>query len=300
MSTTLTKPTEKQLYAFQNIVEFIQSLKNYYGEKNKQLNLYNRLVAKTYISDTQVVLRHVEVFRLFCVSNREAISERDTKKFTNSTIHFSDRIMLNIADILDHLDPESKLVAWDYILVIDALLDPENGAKQLLTALKNNSMPISDVPLDAYSNNFSLSSLASSLDPTMIMSLLGGMGGGLNGSGSGGGGDPMNILKMVGNMMTPENIQNMFNTTETMFSQLKDIVGDENNPQMNTLMNSLEDVMVQMKEKHTRADVKLEERKEPERDEYRVERENEVMIQHSYLSPIEEESDIYYNDDDLD
>jgi hypothetical protein len=123
------KSTGNDLQAFQTILDFVTNLNEFFGEGNRSLGLYYRLISKMSFQDDDLILRHLGVFKEFCVLNRTSI--RNQSHITHPRIQFSEKIYIDINYILKSADSETTQVIWDYILAISALLDPENNAREI-------------------------------------------------------------------------------------------------------------------------------------------------------------------------
>lgn len=134
------------LVIFEKICEFISDLaqliipdKNEHTDQPfvdievcKSLDLYRFLVIeKTTIAHKTAINKHVEIFRDFCIQNREAIYEKDASKFVVESIVKSDKVRIDIAAILKSIPSEHKAPIWKYLLYISAFVDPQGRAKEL-------------------------------------------------------------------------------------------------------------------------------------------------------------------------
>lgn len=138
-----SKPTSTELSAFQTISEFITSIHGYYTDHPTysfvhSLKLYYRLVSKTTFVEDNNILRHVQVFRQFCVENRDQIRAK-TAVFTPSKVEFTDKIYVDMNSVFKHADNETTQTLWEYLMTISALLDPENKTRELLQELKSKN-----------------------------------------------------------------------------------------------------------------------------------------------------------------
>jgi hypothetical protein len=195
MQAQISKKTSGQdLTSFQTILEFITNLQDYYGADKhpavRPLNLYHRLISKMSFRDDELILRHINVFKNFCVSNREQIRTRNSE-LNVKKIEFSDRIYIDMGYILNKSDADSTNAVWEYLLTISAYVDPENKTKELLQQLRENT--------NSNEGNF----LANMIE-TMSTQLPGAGAG----AGAGGGGDG-NPLALIGNLMNSDLIGNL-------------------------------------------------------------------------------------------
>jgi len=107
-----------------------------FADKQHSLKLYCRLINKTTIAHEQPIQKHVDAFRTFCTTNREAILSKDSSKFIDTKVSYSPRVFVNIAIVFKDADSETSLVIWKHLLLISALVDPSGKAKEVL---KNSS-----------------------------------------------------------------------------------------------------------------------------------------------------------------
>ena len=121
-----------ELLAFKAISEFISALGESFGNRQKSLALYARLIEKTTLSHTDVIKKHVGKFRVFCISNRESIQNKKSDTFTLSEIKYSDRVYIDMRRVFKSADIAEKLVIWKHLLTISALVDRESNAKSIL------------------------------------------------------------------------------------------------------------------------------------------------------------------------
>lgn len=130
---------DHQVLEFKAITSFVSDLNSVFSKRFHTLALYNRLLEKTCLSHDEYIKRHIEIFRLFCTSNRDAIYEHDKAKFTMNEVKYSNRVYINIRQILDVSDQEEENAIWKHILTISALLDPSGKARNVLKDMKDNN-----------------------------------------------------------------------------------------------------------------------------------------------------------------
>jgi hypothetical protein len=131
MSTDISN---QELITFKSLVSFIEELnKNF--TSNHSLNLYARLISKTTLKHTKIIKKHIELFKSFCISNRDAIYSKDYKLIKQRKISYSDNVFINFDFIFERADKDSQNVIWEHLLTISALTDPTGKAKEIL---KNN------------------------------------------------------------------------------------------------------------------------------------------------------------------
>ncbi len=124
--------TDTSLITFKAISNFTNCLEEVFGEEHRFLKLYAHLINKTQIAHEKPILKHIEAFRLFCMSNRDAIEQKNYKKFEMNNITYSDRVYIDMKIIFTSADKETASIIWKHLLTISALVDPTGKAKQLL------------------------------------------------------------------------------------------------------------------------------------------------------------------------
>lgn len=159
--------SNSNLIAFKAITVFVNELSLAFSDTIHSVKLYNHLISKTTLSHEKVIKRHIEIFKEFCISNRDGILDKNIKKFLKFKIEYSDKVFIDFANIFEHSDRDTKKVIWNHLLTISAILDPEGKAKDVLKNDKesNESDFITDIiskveehvkpgtnPLEAVSN----------------------------------------------------------------------------------------------------------------------------------------------------
>lgn len=120
------------IIAFNTISDFICELGNSFGSKQKSVALYARLIEKTTISHKEIINKHVDKFRTFCVANRNSIKEKKHVDFVQPRVSYSERVYIDMKHLFNIADNSEKRVMWKYLLTISAILDREGGAKEVL------------------------------------------------------------------------------------------------------------------------------------------------------------------------
>ena len=115
---------------FNAIKSFVTEINSLYGAHYKPLALYGRLIEKTNLSHKIPVNKHINAFRKFMVSNRNAIYNMNEQEFKPHKIQYNDNVYFNIKTIMNMADPDTQQVIWQHLLVLSALLDSGSNAKQ--------------------------------------------------------------------------------------------------------------------------------------------------------------------------
>jgi hypothetical protein len=128
------------IVAFKSICSFVKDLSDMFGNNNRPLALYNRLLEKTAITHDQAIEKNVSVFHKFVVTNRDAIIERQIDCLAVSKIEYSERIFIDLLPIYMKADKDAKDAIEKHLLAICAIVDPASNAKKLLMeTLKSTS-----------------------------------------------------------------------------------------------------------------------------------------------------------------
>ena len=126
--------TDTSLVCFKAISNFTTELGETFSKKHRPLKLYTRLIEQTKITHEKPIRNHIDAFRKFCITNRDAIINKEYKQFTLQKISYSKRVFINMSEIFDMADKETRKVIWDHLLCISALVDPAGKAKEILKA----------------------------------------------------------------------------------------------------------------------------------------------------------------------
>ena len=126
--------TDYNILTFKTINDFVNELTEIFGGSNHSLKLYQRLLDKTTINHEKSIEKHISIFKVFCVQNRDMILNKDITKLstTNNKVNFSDKVYIDFSNIFKTADKDTKGVILDYLLTISALVDPTAKAKDIL------------------------------------------------------------------------------------------------------------------------------------------------------------------------
>jgi len=130
---------ESYLIAFKAVCNFVNDLNIAFGNRYKPLKLYNRLISKTQICHDTAIKKHLTLFTNFCISNRDAFSERDNKKLVNTKIEYSSNVYFDVNTIFGFADEDTRSIIWRHLLTISAILDPAGKAKELLKKIQEEN-----------------------------------------------------------------------------------------------------------------------------------------------------------------
>lgn len=226
--------TDTSLLAFKAISNFTNELSEVFSESHRPLKLYAHLINKTTLACDQAIQKHFEAFNSFCVSNRDAISERNVGKLNTKKISYSKRVWIDMGEIFKLADSDSKSVIWKHLLTISALVDPSGKARQILKEQKEKGNGgeeinfltdiISKVENKVSPNSNPMEAVSSIMQSGIFTELVQGMGNGLqNGS--------LDLNKLMG-------------TVQTMVTKLSHDAGDDEGGEqamnmINTMMGNL-------------------------------------------------------------
>lgn len=179
-------PTDTSLIAFKAISDFTNDLGCVFSDNQRSLKLYSHLINKTTLSHENPIKKHIEAFRLFCVSNRTAIAERDSKQLGRNRITYSKRVFINMKEIFKVADRETTKVIWKHLLTISALVDPEGNARDILKDEKENDNEtnflaniVDRMDSEVDTNGDPAAAIASVMQSGLLSDLVSGLGSGL-------------------------------------------------------------------------------------------------------------------------
>jgi hypothetical protein len=186
--------SDNSLITFKAISNFTTCLDEVFGKSHKPLKLYAHLISKTTFAHDVPIQKHINAFREFCTSNRDAIISKNSHKFNPKIIKYSSRVYIDMGIILSESDVDTTVIIWKHILTISALVDPAGKAKEILQETINKDSEngteanfLSDIigKVEEHVNPDSnpMEAVSSIMKSGIFTELVGGMGNGLqNGS----------------------------------------------------------------------------------------------------------------------
>ena len=175
------------IIAFKAISTFTNQLSEIFGsdKQNHSLKLYDRLIGKTSISHDKAIQKHIELFREFCITNRDGLMSKDIKMIVNYKVEYSEKVYIDFSNIFKKADKETTDIIWKHLLTISALLDPAGNAKEILKNSKDNKEAdfLSDI-IDKVENHVSpnsnpMEAVSSIMSSGVFTDLISGMNSGI-------------------------------------------------------------------------------------------------------------------------
>jgi hypothetical protein len=124
---------------FKAITQFVSELNQEFGSKHKNIALYNRLLERTGIVHVGPINKHIDCFRVFFEKNQKAIEEKNSAAFTATKISYSDRVFIDLVQVLKQSSKDNSKIIWQHILTIWGLIDPTCQARKLLHDITQES-----------------------------------------------------------------------------------------------------------------------------------------------------------------
>lgn len=178
--------TDTSLLAFKSISKFINDLSEMFGENQRQLQLYSFLLSRTTLAHETAILKHTDIFRTFCVENRDAISGMEKSKLANPNIYYSEKVNIDMDEIFALADVSTTKTIWKHLLTISAIVDPTGEARKVLKEVKsqgNETNFLSDmmdkIEKNVDSNANPMEAISSMMSSGIFTEMIGGMGNGL-------------------------------------------------------------------------------------------------------------------------
>jgi hypothetical protein len=124
--------SEQKVLVFKYICNFIKDLNESFGEGQKSLRLYAHLVERTGIMHEEPIRKHIRLFFDFLHENRDAVVEKDPKAFKTWRLDYSEKVGVDMKDVLERADRQETEAIFKHLLAILAVLDPSSSAKDVL------------------------------------------------------------------------------------------------------------------------------------------------------------------------
>jgi len=237
------------LLSFKSISDFVKQLSEIFTNKNyHSLKLYVHLLNKTTLSHGKAIKKHIGLFRNFCISNRDAITNKNIKILTQNKIEYSSRVYIDFYEIFKDSDSETISVIWSHILTISALLDPAGKAKEILKNNKDSKEAnfLSDIINKVESNVTPganpLEAMSSMMSSGIFNDLLSGMNSGIQ-TGDLDLGKLMSTVQTMcsslSNNTESNDIDNPMNMVNTILSSMPKKDGVEGMPDLSTILGPM-------------------------------------------------------------
>jgi hypothetical protein len=164
---TLTVPESRDvsestdLVIFKAITTFVSELSNLYGDDNPPLFLYQKLVVKTKVVHVEPIRKHIIAFKTWLSINSDAIKTRDVSLLKDTPIKYSDKVYIDIKNLmlLSELDIQTSI--WKHIHVIKSLLEGTKGREKGGKSCENEQNFMKNV----------MKKIESSIDPNTMANL---------------------------------------------------------------------------------------------------------------------------------
>ena len=121
---------------FTRILTFVKEVNVLFGEKYPNISLYYKLLKKTPISNKGAIKKQNTVFKTFLENNKEAIIEKDLSLFKDDKISFSERVFINITQVLKEADDNENI--YKHLQLISAILIKDEKMVEALKDTRDN------------------------------------------------------------------------------------------------------------------------------------------------------------------
>lgn len=119
---------------FTKILTFVKELNNTFGNKYQNIQLYYKLLKKTPVSNKVAIKKQNLVFSTFLTNNEEAVLKSEYSLFKDDKISFSDRVYINIRQIIS--ESEDASVMFKHLQLISILFKKDD---KMIEALKSEN-----------------------------------------------------------------------------------------------------------------------------------------------------------------
>lgn len=131
--------SNQDLIIFKAISGFVCALNEEMGKRYKSVALYNRLLEKTGVMHTGPILKHIDHFRQFFITNAAAMQSCKPEHMVDPKISYSSNVYIDVAAAIRHSSAEDAKVIWQHLLTIQNLIDPISAATKVLKEKFNSS-----------------------------------------------------------------------------------------------------------------------------------------------------------------
>jgi hypothetical protein len=131
--------------AFVKILSFLNELNECFGHKHDNINKYYRLLKNVDKSNEYAINKNVKVFEDWYANNKSAVTKKTHKLIVDPTIKFSDRVFINIADLIKEADQETKDIIWSHLQIILLIIQPSD---EVISAVEATAKAVETVNND--------------------------------------------------------------------------------------------------------------------------------------------------------
>lgn len=212
------------LITFKAISNFTKDLAEIFASRQHSLKLYSHLINKTTLGHDKAIKKHINAFREFCITNRDAIFAKDKTKLVTQNnknvtarIVYSKNVFIDLTNILEMADKDTQQVIWKHLLVISAFVDPAGKAKEILKQKSSGKETdfltdiISKVEEHVDPNSNPMEAVSSIMKSGVFTDILSGMNNGMQDGSL----DLGKLMSSVQTMVTSLNGQTSINTSST-------------------------------------------------------------------------------------
>ena len=159
---------EEDIYKpFTRILTFVKEINTLFGEKYPNISLYYKLLKKTPISNKGAIRKQNTVFRTFLENNKEAIIEKDLSLFKDTNISFSERVYINITQVLKEAEDNDNI--YKHLQVISAILIKDEKMVEALKDTRDNETKFLNKFMGKVENTFSGSEIKDPVKAAMSL-----------------------------------------------------------------------------------------------------------------------------------
>lgn len=111
---------------FKAITDFTDQLNDAFGKQDVNVLKVHRIISKTPLTNRKVIDRHLVIFYDFLDHNRDAIIKRSVDEFVDEKIQMTEKIFMNLKEIMKKADSSTLKAIWQHLLNIMYLFNPED------------------------------------------------------------------------------------------------------------------------------------------------------------------------------
>ena len=131
---------DNSLKSFTKILTFGKELNDMFGNKHNNIHLYYKLLKKTPVSNKNAINKHNSIFENFYNENKNFVLNKSLKALVSDNISFSDKVYINIRQIMNDSDKETRETIFKHIQLISYLITKDQEIKSKLMGLSEMSL----------------------------------------------------------------------------------------------------------------------------------------------------------------
>ena len=154
---------------FDAFLKFVSCLDQYKGSDIKGIKLYHHLLKKITSQHGGAINRNIALVKEFLKSNEKAISSYDIAMIVQSSIKYSDKVVINVKELLEVSDTDTQSIIWKHLLTMKIKSENTSDCTAIEQLRKLNTSSLSSPDLESiFSDQSAFSNILNSMGGSQL------------------------------------------------------------------------------------------------------------------------------------